>query len=102
MTTVEAMSVAQLDAALDTIVREREWTLARATGLDRAVRLAELYQLEARLWSTLFEQVRTRLYWRAALGAEAHARRCAEYWRSIAAQHSVDVTAWPAQIAEAV
>ncbi|MGH3804420.1 MAG: hypothetical protein ACRDTD_30635 [Pseudonocardiaceae bacterium] len=71
----------QLDAALDRLHRKRE-RLSREPGtVEVSLRLARLYQLEARLWSVLFERARVRLYWRAALAAEAHARDCARYWR---------------------
>lgn len=102
MTAVEATAITELNVALDAIVREREWTLGCAKGLDQAVRLAELYQVEARLWSTVVERVRVRLYWRAALGAEAHARIHARYWRNVAVERGVDGAAWPGPSAKAV
>lgn len=102
MTAIETTCTVDLDAALDAIVREREWAIASMTGLDQAVRLAELYQVEARLWSTLFEHVRVRMYWRAALAAEAHARIRASHWRNVAVARGVDATAWPGPICEAV
>lgn len=102
MTAVEATTANDLDAALDAIVREREWTLACTKGLDQAVRLAELYLVEARLWSTVFERVRIRLYWRAALAAEGHARIHARHWRNVAAERGVDASAWPGPVSGAV
>ena len=41
---------------------------------DRAARLAEVFELEARAWSQLYELSTLRLVWRAALAAEAGAR----------------------------
>lgn len=93
MTAVEVPLRMRLDVALDELVREREWTLACGEGFEQAVRLAELYQLEARLWSSLFEHVRIRIYWRAALAAEAHARQCAAYWQAVAADRTAPIRA---------
>jgi len=81
MSTVCPPITTQLDAALDRLHRQRERLTHEPATVERSLRLARLYQLEARLWSVLFERARVRLYWRAALAAEAHARDCARYWR---------------------
>ncbi len=70
-----------IDAALDQLQSDREYAMARFVGLERSVRMATLYELEARCWSTLFECTRMRVYWRAALAAEVGARRLARHWR---------------------
>lgn len=80
-TTNELPLTAQLDGALDVLVRQREQLMAQRPSVERAVGLARLYELEARLWSTLFEHSRSRVQWRAALAAEAYARSCARHWR---------------------
>lgn len=79
--TTQRPITAQLDAALDVLVVQREQLMAQRPSVDRAVGLARVFELEARLWSTLFEQSRSRVQWRAALAAEAYARLCARHWR---------------------
>jgi len=74
-----------LDALLDHLQRRREHMLAAAPCAHRAIALAELYEREARVWSLLFERSRSRIQWRAALAAEAHARACARAWHAEAA-----------------
>lgn len=82
MTTVNERSLTgQLDGALDVLVVQREQLMAEVPSFDRAVGLARVFELEARLWSTLFEHSRSRVQWRAALAAEAYARACARHWR---------------------
>ncbi len=76
---------AQLDGALDVLMGERERLMTEHPSATRAAKLARLYELEARLWTTLFERTRTRLQWRAALAAEAYARQHARQWRVRAA-----------------
>ncbi len=87
----------QLDAALEQLLRQREQAERAPAGRARSLRIARLYDIEARLWSVLFENAAVRLYWRAALIAEAHARGRAEHWRRRAtAEHhaaSVVITA---------
>lgn len=70
-----------VDAGLDRLQRDREHALAGLPGLERSLRMAVLYELEARCWSTLFECTRTRVHWRAALAAEVGARQLARHWR---------------------
>ena len=74
------------------------------SALQWAITALELQKVEPTLDDWLARETNPPLFLNgvSGLGAEAHARRCAEYWRSIAAQHSVDLTAWPAQISEAV
>ena len=71
----------RIDAALDQLQRDREHALAWLVGQERSTRMAALYELEARCWSTLFECTHTRVHWRAALAAEVGARRLARHWR---------------------
>lgn len=75
----------ELDVALERILREREAVQRGATGHVRSLRMAHLFDIEARLWSVLFESTGIRLYWRAALAAEASARGSAQQWRRRAA-----------------
>ncbi len=81
MSTVSLPATKHLDAALDEIERRRELVTRNPVGAEPAFEVARLYELEARLWSVLFERARARLYWRAALAAEAHARLQAQQWR---------------------
>lgn len=74
-----------LDALLDQLQERREYAFVAAPSAHRAARLAELYEREARVWSLLFEHSRSRIYWRAALSAEAYARAHARSWRTQAA-----------------
>ncbi|MDQ4039132.1 MAG: hypothetical protein M3313_12495, partial [Actinomycetota bacterium] len=79
--TAPPITVGCVDAALDRLQQHRERILAEAPGPVRSTRMAELYEQEARCWSVLFEHTRTRVYWRAALAAEVHARQSARHWR---------------------
>ena len=82
----DATSVRErVDVELDRLQREREQVMAGAPGRERSQRMAELYELEAGWWSLLFEHTRARVHWRAALAAEAYAKRCAQDWRRRAA-----------------
>ena len=81
----------QVDAALDQVQKDRERVLAAAPGSERSTRIAELYEIEARCWSVLFEHSRTRVYWRAALSAHEHARQSARSWRRRAAMQHAQV-----------
>jgi hypothetical protein len=82
MTAVTERSfAARLDGELDVLMCQREQLMAERPGVDRAAQLARLWELEARVWSTLFEHARSRVQWRAALAAEAYARGCARAWR---------------------
>ena len=69
-----------IDAALDRILRKQEQLLADPTARNRAARLAELYDAEARAWAHLFELSTDRMIWRAALVAQLVARRNATAW----------------------
>jgi len=82
MTALATSMIDVLDALLEQLQRRRERVLRAVPGTSRAVRLAELYEQEARVFSLLFERSQTRIEWRAALSAEAHARSCARTWRA--------------------
>ena len=84
MTATSAPITRGIDAALDQLQRDRERALAGAPGRERSLRMAVLYELEARCWSVLFEHTCTRVHWRAALAAEVGARRLARQWRRLA------------------
>jgi len=77
---------AAVDGVLDHLLQQlqcrRERVQRTARDANSAARVAELYEHEARLWSLWFEQSERRLQWRAALGAEAHARASAHAWRA--------------------
>ena len=79
--TATSTTVGCVDAALDQLQQRRQRILAEAPGAARSTRMAELYEHEARCWSVLFEHTGTRVYWRAALAAEVHARQSARHWR---------------------
>ena len=53
--------------------------------MDRAARLAAVFESEARAWSQVYELSSLRLVWRAALAAEAGARANAALWARRAA-----------------
>jgi hypothetical protein len=82
MSTLSLPLTAQLDIALEQLQRRRERLTAEPVDVECAVRIAGLYELEARLWSVLFERSRGRIQWRAALSAEAYARSCARAWKA--------------------
>jgi hypothetical protein len=86
MTVTSLLSVTtQVDAALDVIVRDREYVMAEKSSALRSRKLAALYDREVHLWSVFVEQSRTRVHWRAALSAREHARQTALCWRRRAA-----------------
>jgi hypothetical protein len=86
MTVTSLLSVTtQVDAALDVIARDREYVMTERSSALRSRKLAALYEHEARWWSVLVEQSRTRVHWRAALSAREHARQTALCWRRRAA-----------------
>lgn len=94
MTVTRVPITSELDIALEQLLRGREHVASWLASDFRDAEVARSYELEARLWSVLFEQAEYRLIWRAALAAEAHARFWAEYWRDRAADWSlVDATA---------
>jgi hypothetical protein len=74
-----------LDEALERVLRLREQLLADPFAVDRATRIALLFESEAQAWSQLFELTQLRLVWRAALVAEVAARQQAARWRERAA-----------------
>lgn len=71
-----------LDESLDRLLRVRDRALADVEAPDRASRLVEAFEAEARLWSRYYERTRSRPLWRAALAAEAWARHNAAVWRA--------------------
>jgi hypothetical protein len=80
MNTTEMTASAQLDSALDVLMRRREVLLRQMPSLGRAVGMADLYRLEAQVWASVYEHASDRLSWRAALAAEIHARECSSLW----------------------
>ncbi|MGI8797833.1 MAG: hypothetical protein ACR2GE_00825 [Pseudonocardia sp.] len=72
----------QIDTALEQVQRAREQLITDVSAAHRESRVARLYEIEAGIWSRLFELSRCRLHWRAALAAEALARQHAQRWRS--------------------
>jgi hypothetical protein len=75
-----------LDEAVDRLAILRDELLADEFAVDRAARLAAVFEAEARAWSQLFELSSLRLVWRAALAAEAGARANAALWAQRAGQ----------------
>lgn len=75
----------EFEAGLDALSRQREQLLRQPVGPERSTRMAESYDAEAELWSQVGERCRTRVYWRAALGAREYALRQARVWRRRAA-----------------
>jgi hypothetical protein len=82
MTTVQKPRTAAIEVELDRVYRQRESLFRAAPCATRAELIADQFDLEAWLWSLLFERTSSRLMWRAALAAEAHARMSARWWRS--------------------
>jgi hypothetical protein len=85
-TTTHLASSTGLDAAMDVVLRRREVLLGQVRSPEQAKALADLYRLEARLWSEVYEETTNRLFWRAALSAEAFARLQATTWRRRASE----------------
>jgi hypothetical protein len=109
MSTITTSATGALDTLLDQLQRLRERALADAPSAQRCLRIASLYEQEAHAWSLLFERSRSRLHWRAALGAEVYARACARSWRSRAATEAAaraacadEAESWSAQAAGSV
>jgi len=75
----------KLDEKLDELRREREQLVRRPAGVERSTRMAELFEAEAAAWSSVYEHCRTRIYWRAVLGAREYAIAAATTWRRRAA-----------------
>lgn len=78
--------IEHLDARLERVTWLRERLARDVDAVNRAQRIALLCDAEARLWSQVFELSPYRLVWRAALRAEALARREARIWQARAAQ----------------
>jgi len=89
MTAARVLITTELDVALEQLLRGREYVVSWPASEYRDAEVARSYELEARLWSVLFERSENRLIWRAALAAEAHARSWAGYWRDRAADRSL-------------
>jgi len=87
MTALASSMTDVLDALLNEIQQRRKRALAAAPSASRAACLVLTCEQEAWVWSRLFERSRSRIYWRAALSAEAHARACARSWRPLAEAH---------------
>jgi hypothetical protein len=75
-----------LDEVLVRVTRMRDELLADPFAVDRAARLAVVFESEARVWSQLYELSSVRLVWRSALAAEASARVNAACWARQAAK----------------
>lgn len=76
----------KIDDAVERSRRERERLLREPACPDRAIRIAELFAIEADAWSQLFELTTVRPVWRAALVAEVVARQQAYRWDARAAE----------------
>lgn len=85
MTTILPARTSTIEAELDELYRDRERLLRTETSPARSHLLADQFDHEAWLWAALFETTRSRLMWRAALVAQAHARVSARSWRRHAA-----------------
>ena len=83
-----------LDQAVQRLAVLRDELLADPYAVDRAARLAAVFESEARAWSQVYEISHLRLVWRAALAAEAGARANAALWTRRAAQEQVAVESW--------
>jgi len=83
-------TIRHIDEALDRLLRLQDQLLQAPDAPQRAAALAELFVLEARAWSQLFEATQTRLVWRAALAAEARARAHANRWQRRAGTERLD------------
>ena len=69
-----------LDEVVQRLAVLRDELLADPYAVDRAARLAAVFESEARAWSQVYEIAHLRLVWRAALAAEAGARANAALW----------------------
>jgi hypothetical protein len=85
MTATRPPRTAAIEVELDRVLRQREELLRTKPCPARSEQIADQFDLEAWLWSTVFEKTSSRLMWRAALAAEAHARMSARWWRLRAA-----------------
>lgn len=83
-----------LDQAVDRLATVRDELLVDPYAVDRAARLAAVFESEACAWSQVYELSCRRLSWRAALAAEAGARMNAAVWARRAVQdRAADATA---------
>ena len=89
ITATEQPVTEQIDTALDEIQQARAEAMALPASVERCLQLAELADVEAVWWEELSERTRTRVYWRAALAARAHAQHTASHWRSRATAQQV-------------
>jgi hypothetical protein len=89
MTTMQRPSTGAIETELDELYRDREHLLRATPCPARSHLIADMFDQEAWLWSTLFETTRSRLMWRAALVAQAHARASARSWRRHAASQPI-------------
>jgi hypothetical protein len=80
-----------LDQVVDRLVSLRDDLLADEFAVNRAARLAAVFETEAEAWSQLFELSSLRLVWRAALAAEAGARANSALWAQRAARERAAV-----------
>lgn len=85
MTATRPPRTAAIEVELDRVRRQREELLRTKPSPACSEEIAEQFDLEAWLWSMVFEKTSSRLMWRAALAAEAHARMSARWWRLRAA-----------------
>lgn len=87
-------AVERLDGALERVMRLRNELLAEPDAVDRAARLAVLFESEARTWSQFYELSSLRIVWRAALATEAGARANARLWARRAATANQPRLGW--------
>src|SRR4051794_15789186 len=85
-----------LDEVVSRLGCVRDALLADEFAVDRAARLAVVFDAEAEAWSQFYELSSLRLVWRAALAAEAGARANAALWRQRAAREQAVTTSWAA------
>lgn len=85
MTATRPPRTAAIEMEMARVCRQREELFRAKPSPARAEQIAEQFDLEAWLWSMVFEKTSSRLMWRAALAAEAHARMSARWWRLRAA-----------------
>ncbi len=82
-----------LDQVLARVTRLRDELLADPGAVNRAARLAAVFDSEAQTWSQLYELSSLRLVWRAALAAVAGARANAQMWAQRAAAEAAPLGA---------
>lgn len=82
MTATRAPQTVAVLVELNRVGCRREELLRAAPSPTRSELIADQFDHEAWLWSLIFERTTSPILWRAALGAQAHARMCARWWRS--------------------